>query len=355
MILFVGFPLYEQYSFNSFTVPTVTTGGGNSGTGIALNPTTDTVYSTGCIEVGTTCPGFLFVIDGATVKLTDKIRVNGAEGVAVDQHTDMIYVAATNSVAVIDGATDQMVANITAQSGNIAVNPVTNMVYTDYLSYLKTSYGSSSFTVINGTTNMVVTTLSTTGSPGDAAAVGGGLGPGEIAVDSVSNTVYVASAASYDTGNGLAYSFVSVISGSNDTLTRNVKFTEADGSGATAIAVDSKSDKVYVATWSSGAGDVAVIDSASDSVVANIHLSSGSYGIAVDGNTHSVFTSLSGGTAVQVISGATDSIVAQATFLGHNAGQIPSELVFDSATDTLFVSSVSGSGYVSVIGGMPTS
>lgn len=359
-MLYVGLPFVEQYELNSFTVPTVTTGVGNSGSGIALDATTNTVYSTGCITEqnsagGTTCSDYLFVIDGATVKLVNKIHVNGAEGVAVDQQTNMVYVAAGNSIAVISGATDQLVANVTAQSVNIAVDPTTDMIYTDYFSYFGSTYGASSFTVINGTTDSVVTTLPSNGSPGDTTVVGGGLGAGAIAVDAATDKIYVASAFSAQ-ANGSAYSYVSVINGANNLLVQNVRITETDGSGVTAVAVDSQANKVYVSTWGgSNGGDVAMIDGSTDSVMANIHLSSGSYGVAVDGNTHTVFASLSLGTAVQVISGATDSIVAQATFIAHNVGQVPSGVVFDSTSDTLYVACEGAIGAVSAIGNMPTS
>jgi YVTN family beta-propeller protein len=123
----------------------------------------------------------------------------------------------SDSLTVINGATNAVTATVTAGSGpvSVAVNPISNTVYV-------ANEGSSNVTVINGATNAVTATLATGGSPS------------AVAVDPVNNKVYLANSGSAD---------ITVIDGSTNT----VEAPAAAGSSPTALAVNLATDNVYVA------------------------------------------------------------------------------------------------------------
>src|ERR1017187_3988182 len=96
----------------------------------------------------------------------------------------------------------------------VAVDPVTNTIYV-------ANYGSSNVTVISGATNTVT------------ATVPAGIEPDGIAINSVTNTIYVAN---YGSSN------VTVISGATNTVTATVSTFEPDG-----VAVNPVTNTIYVA------------------------------------------------------------------------------------------------------------
>lgn len=323
---------------NSSTVPVIVTGVG--GSGIAVNPVTDLLYSTaelGCTSSGgvDTCHQGLYVISGKTNEVISKIPVS-ADGVAVDPATDMVYLATGNGVTVMNGSSNQILANVTCAAEYVAVNPESNMVYASFFNYTTFTTSSGTYyspagngvTVINGATNSVVTKLTD---------VDAGLGAGQIAVDPVTGMVYVASVIPSLGSNGSVYSYVSVIDGANNSLVSRVRITETDGSGADGVAVDSGTNTVYVTTFTQGGpGDVAVINGDTYSVVANVPLPTGSHGVAVNQNTNTIYVTLARGSSISVISGATNAVVDNITILSHQDGQVPDSLAYDPANNTLY-------------------
>ena len=92
---------------------TTTIGGMANPFGVAVNPSTNTVYVTnfGASGSGTT----VSVINGATNTITATVGVGmGPFGLAVNPSTNLIYVANTRSdtVSVINGATNTIAATI---------------------------------------------------------------------------------------------------------------------------------------------------------------------------------------------------------------------------------------------------
>jgi YVTN family beta-propeller protein len=124
----------------------------------------------------------------------------------------------------------------------IAVNPVTNKIYV-------ANYGSSScpgtVTVIDGETN-----ASTDVSVGGC--------PNAVAVDPVTNQIYVAGSASVigDPAFGMV-----VIDGATNVIVATLR----DDNGPSDFAVDSVTNKIYVTDYNV-AGDVRVIDGATNSL-----------------------------------------------------------------------------------------
>ena len=111
--------------------------------GLAVNPETNTVYTTDGLE--------LFVINGATDKVTDQLFVSGL--MTVNPATNTVYVNNGKAVSVINGATDKVTSTLHVKSAGIgfAVNQTTNTVYSsdgDFVSAI--SFGNPSHSVVSG-------------------------------------------------------------------------------------------------------------------------------------------------------------------------------------------------------------
>ncbi len=130
--------------------------------GIAVNPKTDTIYVTGqasndvSVIDGRSCNGT--VRSGCRVPPARIAAGVGARGIAVNTVTDTVYVAntAANTVSVIDGSTCNAavrsgcgqaaaVAPVGVSPRRVAVDAVTNTIYV-------TNAGSNSVTMLNGRT-----------------------------------------------------------------------------------------------------------------------------------------------------------------------------------------------------------
>lgn len=112
----------------------------------------------------------LYAIDGATDNIVADIAVQGIENVAVNPITNTIYAAVSfnpGEVAVVDGATNQIVAQPTAASGltfGVAVDPIRNIFYSSDTNQLSSS-GTGTVSVYNGKTNTLATSVTLEGYP----------------------------------------------------------------------------------------------------------------------------------------------------------------------------------------------
>jgi YVTN family beta-propeller protein len=144
---------------------------------IAVNLVTNKAYVGG---TGVT------VIDGVTNVASKITAVAGQTAIAVNPLTNGIYATDTGSgdLMVIDGATNA-VSNVPVGPfpTGLAVNQTTNQVFVS-------SQNDENLTVIDGTTNAVAASLSTGG-----AASGAIQGYAEIALNPVSNNVYIPTSA----------------------------------------------------------------------------------------------------------------------------------------------------------------
>jgi YVTN family beta-propeller protein len=201
--------------------------------GVAVNAKMNRIY------VADWQTSSLTVIDGSTDKIIASIPVvQRPDGVAVNQSTNRTYVTGYNSrgVSVVDDITNTVEYTIDAPPGlPIAVNPVTNRIYTA---------GGTTLTVIDGSTNMIV---------GNATV---GFVPTGIGVNPVTNTIYVGSQNTND---------VTVIDGSTDTVVTTIPVTFSPG--IFGVDVNSKTNRIYVTNLN---GPVSVIDGSTNTVVANI-------------------------------------------------------------------------------------
>lgn len=163
--------------------------------------------------------------------------------VAVNATTNKIYIVnrGSDDLSVIDGTTNSVVATITDPRAvapvTVAVNPATNTIYV-------ANSQSKNLTVIDGATDSVLATIPV------------GTSPSEVAVDSETNFIYVANAGNSQAGDP---GNVTVIDGTTNATTT---LTDPKAVNPTAIAVNSVTNTIYVAN--AGSNNVSVIDGARD-------------------------------------------------------------------------------------------
>src|ERR1022692_142881 len=253
------------------------------GDGLAVNPVTNKIYVPNeYFENITGAPSYMTVIDGA-MNGANTIAVGfgpGPDGIAVNPVTNQIYVSNfDNKVTVIDGATNGTTTVETGTSpGPIAVNSVTNKIYV-------ANYNSNNVTVIDGATNATTT-------------VPAGNGPWAIAVNTVTNQIYVA-----NSNTVINQEYVPNTSGTVTVIdgATNATTTVPVGSYPGAIAVNSVTNKIYVGNR--GSNSVTVIDGATNGAD-TITVGSNPDAIAVNPVTDMIYVANSGSANVTVINGA---------------------------------------------------
>lgn len=299
--------------------------------------------------------------------VTARIRVgDNPWGVTVDTKTNRVYVAneESNTVSVIDGLTNSVIANVTGLTSpyHLDVNPTTNRVYV-------TSSQSNFVSVIDGSTNDITARIDL-GAP-VSVVCRTDLPCPSIAVNPSTNRIYVA-----DPIKNLIY----VIDGETDTIASEIK---VDG-GPASISIDTNVNRMYVAN--SFANTVSVIDSSSNTVIASVTRNRSPTATSVNTNTHRIYFSevgrvfvidgfnnnvvgtiaVSGGYLngisvnpntnrvyvadyfsdfVSLIDGSTDMVVGNA-----NVGANPREISVNPNTNKIYVT-IGGSGTLAVIDG----
>jgi len=190
----------------------------------------------------------------------------------------------------------------------VALNPVTNKIYV-------ANNGSSSVTVIDGATNNTTT-------------VNVGSFPDAVAVNPVADKIYVANA-----GSGT----VTVIDGAtNATTTVNV------GSNPDALAVNPLTNTIYAVNFNAS-GTVTVIDGATNSTM-TVNVGSLPDAVAVNPVTNKIYVANSGSANVTVIDGASNGTSTVAV------GASPVAVAVNPVTNKIYVAN-GGSANVTVIDG----
>jgi YVTN family beta-propeller protein len=221
------------------------------------------------------------------------------------------------SVTTLANATPVVTGTVGVGSApiGVAVNPITNKIYV-------ANMASDSVSVIDGATGLV------SGSP---IAVGNY--PYGVAADSTTNRIYVANRS----GNS-----VSVIDGATGLV---VGSPITVGSSPQAIAVNPITNKVYVANTSSN--NVSVIDGATGLVVGSpIAVGFGPTAVAVNPTTNKVYVTNGSGNSVSIIDGATGLVVGSPVTVGG----FPFGVAVDPTTNKVYVAN-EDSSTVSVIDG----
>jgi len=193
----------------------------------------------------------------------------------------------------------------------IALDSVTNMIYV-------ANSGDGTVTAINGATNSV------------AATIGVQSKPWAIAVNPVTAMIYTT-----NSGSGT----VSVI----NSATNSVKATIGVGSKPVAVAVDPVTDMIYTANMNGNS--VSVINGATNSVTTTIGVGSEPYAIVVDPVTNMIYVANYGGGTVTAINGATNSVTATIT-----AGSSPLAIAVNLVTDMIYAVNYGGTTVTAING-----
>jgi YVTN family beta-propeller protein len=288
---------------------------------------------------------------GGRTSVTPGIPDDGAGAVTVDPTTDTLYATSQSedNVTVLNGAT----CNASDTSGCTRFAPTTTVGYEPQA--IATDPGTHTAYVGNqgDRTVSVIDTRECNIAGGSCATswptVSVGEFPQAFAIDLATDTVYVA--------NYLYKGRISVFDGATCNATNHIGCglpaqRVSVGSLPDAIAVDAVSDTVYVANFNSNT--VSVLDGAAcaspagcGDTLATIPVGNGPDGIAIDAADHTAYVTNAKDNTVSVIDTATCNAQTQAT-----CGQVPTtvavgkgpqQLVIDPATQTAYVADLNGS------------
>jgi YVTN family beta-propeller protein len=339
------------------------------GTGIAVNPLTDTIYVANAGSPYPSTAGHtVSVIDGATCNAStisgcDQIPPTVTVGyqpvsVAVDQVNDTVYVAdagiANNSnlVSVIDGAT----CNATTTSGcnqvpasiTVGTAPFASLVDTNtQTAYTANSVGASVSVIDIANCNAATTS----GCGQKTTTIPVGSNPWALTLDQAQDSLFVAN-------NQDDTSTCNAMEQSSCTQTPP---TSQVGDGPQALATDPSTETVYAANFSAGTISVVSTDSCNATVTKGCRVEaptapvgSAPSGVAVDTATHTVYVANQGDNTVSVLDAAHCSAsvatgCAQPSATVH-VGDGPTGVAVDQSTDSVYVANNSGNT-VSVING----
>jgi YVTN family beta-propeller protein len=283
--------------------------------------------------------------------------------VAVNAVTNRVYVANTgsNNVTVIDGASNTTTTVTAGRSPNaVAVNAVTNKIYV-------TNNLDSSVTVIDGATNGT-TKISIAAFPGFGASdlpVGvvanpatnkvyagassvNGLGtsnvfiidgatnsvgsvsfPGQVitamAINTVTNKIYVAGT---DDGGGGSLGVLEVIDGATNRTT--IVSINNPGSTPSAVGVNSVTNKIYVPDANFNFNNVTVVDGATNSTT-TVKAGSNPGALAVNTQTNKIYVANAGSNNLTVIDGTNNNASTV------NVGLSPDAVAVDEGTNLIYV------------------
>jgi YVTN family beta-propeller protein len=249
--------------------------------------------------------------------------------IAINPNTNMIYVAnyGSNTTSIINGTTNSVVSAIDVGDtpDSIAVNPNTNMIYL-------ANFGSNTVSVIDGTTNMLATA---------AEEIDVNVGE-DIAVNPNTNMIYVANSDS---------NTVSIINGTTNSVVSAIDVGDTPDS----IAVNPNTNMIYLAksdvdpvTSRDENGTVSVIDGTTNTlIVRDVRVGGGPADVAVNPDTNMVYTANPESNTASIINGTTNNIVAHIA-----VGNFPLSIAVNPNTNTIYVAK-SGDNTLSVIA--PTS
>jgi YVTN family beta-propeller protein len=269
--------------------------------GVAVNPSTNKTYVTSANYRGVS------VVNDATNTLDYNIDAPPGLAVAVNPVTNRIYTANTTAVTVIDASTRTIVGSVVVGflPTGIAVNYVTNRIYVG-------SQNTNDVSVIDGSTNAVIATIPVTYSPGTFG----------VDVNPRTNRIYVTNL------NGP----ISVIDGSTNTIVANIPVVGT----LTALVVNPVLNEVYVSDQFSYFGGppptdkVAILNATSNMQIASVVVGSVPSGIGVDQISGRIYVDNENSDTLSVIDTSTFALV-DAIILDPTISANPSTVILSSS------------------------
>ena len=352
-IVIVSFAVLALPAFPQQVIATVSVGAAPTLAGV--NPVTNKIYVPNTCGNDPSCQtanGTVSVIDGTSNTVIGTISIGSApHGAAVNPVTNKIYVpnfcgndgsctTHSGTVTVIDGVSNTVVATVNVGNGpyQVAVNSVTNRVYvTNTCGSSSCSTFGATVSVIDGVTNTVIATVNTDYNP--SAPV----------VDSVTNKIYVANQCGNDPtcGSPHAAGTVTVIDGAtNNPTTVNV------GIWPDGLDVNSITNKIYVANHCGD--DPTCVSTATMTVIDGATLATTEVpiggvqprSVGVNSITNKIYISstCNGDASCQGDPTGTLSVVDGATLAYSSVpvGEMPNTLVVDSAANQIYVANRCG-------------
>lgn len=326
---------------------------------IAVDPTTSNVYvvnspaASFCKNVGAV-PGVVTWIDGKTDSVSGTSNslstfeisepsswvTSGPIAIAVDATTNQAYIALNGVVCwlptgkPLPGSSSVIAFDLATQAASLVWSPGT-VANAFEPGAVGVNVPTGKIYAADDSGSIVVIDIAT----GSATTLAGpGTEPVAIAVNSVTNKIYVANFQSSD---------VTVIDGATNTLNL---VTDAKAINPTGIAVNEITNTIYVTN--SGSNNVTVIDGQTDSIAATVPAGTFPIAVAVDPQTSYIYVANNGDSQanipgnVTVINGATNTT----TTLTDPEAMGPIAIAVNSITNKIYVANW-GSNNVTVIDG----
>jgi YVTN family beta-propeller protein len=249
---------------------------------------------------------------------------NGSpSGIAINQKTNLIYVANRNSdtVTVVNASMNNVVEKISVgfAPSDVVVNPNTNFIYV-------TKINVGTVTLIDGSTNKVVDTLELDNSSQFYSE-------GGIAINEMTNEIYVLTNNYSEEGN---YASISIIDGLTNKLQQSFKVADLRwdydvGDSARDIILNSKTNNVYVVLMF---GDLYVIDGSTktESDKITIGYEKTPHQVNVNEERNMAYVSNFNNQSISVIDGSTNELIKTV-----QVGIDPQGIAIDTATNTIYV------------------
>jgi YVTN family beta-propeller protein len=210
--------------------------------------------------------------------------------------------AGSNSVSVVNVATNSVTATITVGNGpyGVSVSPDGSKVYVANSGYNGTSTAGSTVSVINASTNTVSATITV------------GIIPRGVAISPDGSKVYVANSGT---------NTVSVINSSTNTVSATITV----GNGPDGLCVSPDGSTLYVANYGYGGtstpgSTVSVINTSTNTVTATIGVGTYPHSVAVSPDGSKVYVTNNESTTVRVINTTTNTLTNSITVGAYPAG-----------------------------------
>jgi hypothetical protein len=311
-----GIPI-TGYSINVVDVCSPLTGDYCGPAGLAVNPTTNTVYiadlrrnSSMTAPIDYTIPD-LTILDGNTDTVSSFITtdLDSADAVAVNPVTNKIYIGdqAPGDFLVMDGYTNALTSVSLGYQGldSLLLNPSTNTIYVN---------SEGTLYVVDGASSTLTTTIQA-----------GNLFSTSMAINQVTDNLFV--------GGGVNANFLNINAATNSIVDA---FTVVYQGNPYPVALNSVTNKVYI-----GAETLIVYDPVT---LATTSISSVSYcdALVVNPITNKIYALNS--TGVWIIDGATNTVISTLPIADFTSGYYRGQLVIDPSLNKLYVISTYGVG-----------